>query len=368
MDLPPFLLDHWLARYEFATPPIRYNLASSTGPKWALKELLAIGDEVLSLDDLKIGYAPPEGSAELRAALGAFLGVDPDWVVVTTGASEAVSILFCLAAKPLGNVLMPRPAFGAFPAMARAWGMGTRHYTLSRECGFRASPDAVVAATNPQTAIVLVNTPHNPSGSVAPREEIEAIAGGLAERGIPLIVDEVYHPLYFGAPQKTAAPIANVNVMGDMSKAMSLAGLRIGWLIEHDSERRKKIVDARGYFTISSSPLLEKLAAHALINSGAVLDRLSDVATANLDALARTMERVSDVLGWVRPEGGTVCFPWFRDGRNSRPFCERLAAAGVLVAPGDCFKMPDHMRVGFGAQAEGFSDALAVFEKTLRAL
>ena len=66
------------------------------------------------------------------------------------------------------------------------------------------------------------------------------------------------------------------------------------------------------------------------------------------------MEKAAGKLGFVKPEGGTVSFPWFRDGRNSRSFCETLAGAGVLVAPGDCFGMPDHVRIGFGAQAAGY--------------
>ena len=79
------------------------------------------------------------------------------------------------------------------------------------------------------------------------------------------------------------------------------------------------------------------------------------------------MQRVSDVLAWVKPAGGTVCFPWFRDGRDSRPFCTALAAKGVLVAPGDCFGMPEHMRVGFALlKREKFLEGLAIFERVLR--
>ena len=88
MDIPPFLLDHWLSKHSFATPPIAYDLAASTGPKWTVGELLALG-EGASLDDTILGYSPAEGSRALRDAIGAFLGVDPDWVVVTLGASEA---------------------------------------------------------------------------------------------------------------------------------------------------------------------------------------------------------------------------------------------------------------------------------------
>lgn len=366
MHLPPFKLDHWLSKARFATPPILYDLAASTGPKWTVRELLALG-EGASLDDTILGYSSPEGSRPLRDAIGAFLGVDPDWVVVTLGASEAYSILLCMAARPGANVVLPHPGYPAFDPMAGVWGLDVRHVRLSREHGFRQRAEDVLKAVDDKTVLALVNTPHNPAGTIMPREEIEDLAAGLQRKGASLIVDEVYHPLYFGEPQVSAASIPNVNVMGDMSKALSLAGLRLGWLVERDAERRERMIDARGYFTISSSPLLERLAVHAFANREVLLSRLHAVASENLAALSDFMERVSDMLAWAKPEGGTVCFPWFRDGRDSRPFCEALAANGVLVAPGDCFGMPVHMRLGFALlKRQKFLEGLAIFERVLR--
>jgi aspartate/methionine/tyrosine aminotransferase len=367
MDFPPFKLDHWLSKHSFATPPIAYDLAASTGPKWTVGELLAIGGDGPSLDDVIIGYAPAEGSQALRQAIGAFLGVDPGWVVVTLGASEAYSILLCLGARPGANIVLPSPAYPAFEPMAGVWGLGVRHVRLPREHGFRQSAADVLAAANDDTVLAVVNTPHNPVGTVMPRDEIADLASELQKKGVPLIVDEVYHPLYFGARQSSAVAIPNVNVIGDMSKALSLAGLRLGWIVERDPERRTRMIDARSYFTISSSPVLERLATHALVHHDVVLSRLQAVASENLATLSEFMQRVSDVLAWVKPAGGTVCFPWFVDGRDSRPFCEALAANGVLVAPGDCFGMPAHMRLGFALlKREKFLEGLAIFERTLR--
>src|SRR5665213_3938648 len=123
MQLPPFLLDQWLAAHEFATPPICYNLASSTGPTWNFRELMALGrgDIGRELNELNISYVPPEGTSALRAAIAGLHDVDPDWVVVTTGASEALSALYCLAAEPGASIALPRPGFPAFAVMARAW-------------------------------------------------------------------------------------------------------------------------------------------------------------------------------------------------------------------------------------------------------
>lgn len=97
MKLPQFLLDHWLAAHEFADPPIRYNLASSTGPQWTLGEVLALGGDTArhDLDSLKLSYAPPQGGARLRERIAALHGVSADEVLVMTGASEALMALIC---------------------------------------------------------------------------------------------------------------------------------------------------------------------------------------------------------------------------------------------------------------------------------
>lgn len=367
-DLPPFALDHWLSAHDFATPPIAYNLASSTGPRWTLGQVAALGDAPVDLGGTVLGYAPPQGSAPLRAAIADFHDADPDHVIATTGASEALSILFCLAAAPGATIVAPDPGYPAYAAVAGGWGLAARAYRLERAEGFAQRADAILAQVDEGTRLVILNTPHNPAGTVMPREEIAALAATLAGRGVPLLVDEVYHPLYFGAPQRSAAGIPNVIVTSDLSKALSLPGLRTGWLIDGDAARRARIIDARSYMTISGAPPLETLATHALRHSGAILDRAARVASANLARLDTLVAGSGGRLAWVRPEGGTTAFPWIADDRDSRPLCETLAKAGVLVAPGDCFGHPAHMRIGFAQQAEGFDTAAAIIADALARL
>lgn len=362
MHLPPFLLDQWLAAHEFASPPIRYNLASSTGPAWTFGELLALGGGEITraLKDLRVSYVPPEGTEALRRAIAELHDVTPDWVVVTTGASEALSALFCLAAEPGASIVLPKPGFPAFAVMARAWGLKVTTYELERAQEFAQTADLVLGAINGETRLVIVNSPHNPTGSVMAAAEVARLSALLAERGIPLIVDEVYHPLYFGAPLPSAAQMPNTIVVGDFSKALSLSGLRIGWLIDPDAQRRERLINLRSYFTVSGSPITEAIAVHALAHRHAILARLKDVTRTNLSRLDEFMNTQRGTLGWVPPSGGTVAFPWRLDGRDARPMCEALAREGVLVAPGDCFEAAAHFRLGFGAQAAGFQQALDI--------
>ena len=371
MKVPPFKLDAWLMAHEFSTPPIRYNMASSTGPLWTLAELMALGDGghgKPALGDVTLSYAPPQGSKLLRERVAALHGVDPDHVLVMTGASEALLALTCLFAGPGATMLVPKPVYPALPVMARAWGLGVREYELDPAQGFAQTADGVLAAVDATTRAVFVNTPHNPAGSVMPHAEQRKLADALAARGIPLIVDEVYHPLYFGAPAPSATSLPNTIVLGDFAKALSIPGLRIGWLIDRDAQRREVLLDMRSYFTISGSPLTEAIGAHALAHAPSIIARLNQVARGNLALLSRFMDEHRAVLGWAPPEGGTTCFPWLRDGRDARPLCEALAQAGVLAAPGDCFEMPAHFRLGYGAMREGYAEALGIFRGVLAAL
>ncbi|MGH8291034.1 MAG: aminotransferase class I/II-fold pyridoxal phosphate-dependent enzyme [Steroidobacteraceae bacterium] len=362
MQLPPFLLDQWLAAHEFASPPIRYNLASSTGPAWTLSELMTLGDGTITkeLEEVRLSYAPPEGAKPLRQRIAQIYDADPDWVIVTTGASEALSMLYCLHAEPGASILLPSPAFPAMPVMARAWGLKVSNYKLQREDGFRQTADRVLAGIESSTRLVLVNTPHNPTGSVMAADEIERLATSLAERDIPMLVDEVYHPLYFGSSSLSAARLPGAIVVSDFSKALSLSGLRIGWIIDGDAPRRERLVNLRSYFTVSGSPVTEAIAVHALAHREVILSRLEAVAAANLSTLKHFMSAHHDTLGWVSPAGGTVAFPWRLDRANARPMCAALAREGVLVAPGDCFDAPEHFRIGFGAQESGFREALEI--------
>ena len=250
--------------------------------------------------------------------------------------------------------------------MARAWGLAVRQYDLDPSSGFAQTAEQILDAVDASTRAVFVNTPHNPTGSVMAVGEQRKLAAALAGRGVALIVDEVYHPLYFSGEAPSAAALPNTIVLGDFAKALSIPGLRIGWLIDRDARRREALMDARSYFTISGSPLSEAVGALALAHADRILAKLRGVANANLPLLRRFMDEHREQLEFTPPAGGTTCFPRLRDGRNARPLCEALAKAGVLVAPGDCFDAPAHMRIGFGALHEGYPAALEIFADVLR--
>src|SRR5207249_4277749 len=153
-----------------------------------------------------------------------------------------------------------------------------RFYNLRRENGFRIDLDEVRGLVDRNTRIVLVNSPHNPTGSVLSDEEMEALHDFCAERAIQFISDEVYHPVYHGAEMRSAARLPHATVLGDFSKALCLSGLRVGWIIERNQERRERYMNARSYFTVTSSALGERLATLALHHRETIYARARRVA------------------------------------------------------------------------------------------
>jgi aspartate/methionine/tyrosine aminotransferase len=181
-----------------------------------------------------------------------------------------------------------------------------------------------------------------------------------------LVVDEVYHPLYHGRASRSAGEYSGATVFGDMSKAFCLSGLRIGWILERDPDRRQQYWNARAHFSISNNFPGELLAEVAVKNRERIFARARDVASRNLAVLDELFDRREDRLEWTRPRGGTTAFPRLRSGGDARPFCQRAAERGVLLAPGDAFSHPSHFRLGFGACAEGFEDAVAIVDDLLK--
>lgn len=371
LRLPTPLLSQWMSSYEYATPPIRYNLASSTGPNWTFGELLALdsGELRAEMEDMSVSYVPAEGTVRLRREIARLHNVDPDWVIVTTGASEALSLLMCLASGPGASVALPSPGYPATEAIAIAYGLTIRSYSLDAASDFEQDKSTVLSAVDSTTKLVVVNSPHNPTGSVLAAADLRELAEELSDRSLPLVSDEVFHRLYFPNEQPSAATVPGVTVVGDMSKCLSLPGLRVGWIIDADPERREQIIHAREHLSISGSPLMEALAALALREHTRLLARLAVGARANLSSLERFMQSFGSRLEWVKPAGGTLAFPWLADGSDSTPLCAAWAKAGVLTAPGTAYGMPAHFRIGFGfADPRDFSEALGLMTDVLLSL
>jgi aspartate/methionine/tyrosine aminotransferase len=368
MELKPFLLDMWLDAHEHG---IEFNLAASTGPSWTVEDVLNLVSptsrdaERQSFLNHKLVYGRPAGAEGLRAEIADMQGVDIDAVQVVTGASEALLVLMWLAAEPGANVVLPQPGFPTFSALPESLGIETRFYTIRRENGFAIDVEEIKKLTDEHTKLVLINSPHNPTGATISDADLESLHDHTSSRGIQLVCDEVYHPIYHGQPTRSAARLPHATVIHDFSKAFPLSGIRTGWMIEHDPERRKRYWTARSYFSITNNSAGEMLAEIAMRHRDVVLGKTQEIASENLRQLDAFMAAHRDVIGWIPPGGGMTAFPWLLSGENSRAFCQAAADRGILLAPGDCFDAPSHFRLGFAATGDRFPEALNRFRELI---
>lgn len=358
MQLKPFLLDMWLDSYEHE---IEFNLGGSEGPSWRVNEILSLGtdEQRERFATHKVVYSRPAGAGELRSAIAEMQRVNIESVQIVTGASEALLVLMWLAAEAGANVILPKPGYPPFSALPESLGIEIRYYSIRREQKFCIDVDEIQRLADVNTKLVLVNSPHTPTGATISDSELGSLHEFTAKRGIQLVSDEVYHPIYHAQPAQSAGRLPHATVIHDFSKAFPLSGVRAGWMIEHDEKRRQQYWNARTYFSISNNTAGEILAEIAMRNRHIVLGKTQDIASTNLQRLNEFMAEHSEFLGWIPPQGGTTGFPWLLSGEDARPFCKAAAERGVLLAPGDCYEMLSHFRLGFASAApDKFSKAL----------
>ena len=346
MRFKPFLLDMWLDRYEHT---IEFNLGGSEGPPWRLNEILSLASEEERQRFLnhKVVYSRPAGAEGLRAAIAEMQSVAAESVQVVTGASEALLVLMWLAAEPGANVILPRPGYPPFSALPESLGIEIRYYAIRRENNFSIDVEEIKKLADANTRLVLVNSPHTPTGATISDAELDSLHEFTSARGIQLVSDEVYHPIYHGRTTQSAARLPHATVIHDFSKAFPLSGVRTGWMIEHDQKRRERYWNARTYFSISNNTAGEILAEIAMRNRHIVLGKTQETASRNLRQLDAFMAEHSETLAWIRPQGGTTAFPWLLSGEDAKPFCQAAAERGLLLVPGECYDMPAHFRLGF---------------------
>jgi aspartate/methionine/tyrosine aminotransferase len=363
MKFPAFLLDQWLQQHAGA----EFNLGGSTGPRWTAGQLLALAgdsaaEKILNLD---LDYTPTPGSTSLREAIAKMQGVPAEEVIVFAGSAEALFHIFYLAAQPSANAVVPFPCFPAHQAIPESLGFEIRPYHLSRENSYRIDLDEVNSLADRKTKILVVNSPHNPTGATLSGDEMRRLHDFCVDHGIQFVSDEVFHPIYHGPENDSAARLSCATVVGDFSKALSLPGLRLGWIIERDRDRRREYRNAREYLTVSNTPIGEFLGEIAIRHHHQVLARTREVTRANLALLESVIAEHADALDWVRPQGGMTGFARLVSGGNARLFCQAALERGLLLAPGDCWGVPDHFRIGFGVGREWYPRAMGRFSELL---
>ena len=355
-------LERWFAAE--GAPP-RLDLARSGAAALTVGDLLAIAGPVTTEEFLRLSldYGDGQGDERTRAAIVA-AGAAPatDQVLVTHGAVEAL-LLACVAAAAPGEALVATPAYGALHHAPRAVGMQTRDVAAWQSGAQRLDLDRVGAAIGTATRVVLVNTPHNPSGLRATVAEIDDLARRCAAQGALLVVDEVSlgtsDP---GAPSATTCAAYGEGLLvvcGDVSKSLGLGGLRVGWLATANRAVLDRAAAARDVTSLANARPSQFLAALALENRDMLTMRTADAAAVNLELLGALVHRSGGT--WVRPDDGLVAFPALPLPAPSDQFARRLRRdADVSVVPGSLFGISGgRLRLGLGLDPATFGEGVA---------
>lgn len=359
--LRPFFLERFFARHEFSAP---YLLSSSDCDGWGQAELLALADpEARRLwDGLTLGYTESRGLPVLRREVASlYKGVDPEQVFLAAP-QELVSLAMNALLKPGDHVVCTHPGYQSLYEVALSLGCSVDRWQPDPEAGWRFDLDGLARLLRPETRLVVVNFPHNPTGALPPAADFRRLAALLEERGIRLFSDEMYRFMELDPADRlpSACELSDKALsLGGMSKAFGLAGLRIGWLVAKDPAVYGRVAELRDYSTICSAAPSEVLALVGLRAKDAILARHRERIARNLALLDAFFARRPEVFRWVRPKAGSVAFPAFLGKEPVTDFCERLVReAGVVLLPSSVFEYgPPHVRFGFGR--ENMPDALA---------
>ena len=368
MRIADFALERYFARWEFA---VRYLLCASDVEGWSMAELLALahGDARALWDGLRLGYTESTGHPLLRAEIAQLYDeIAPDDVLVFAGAEEAIFCLVNVLVEPGHHVVVTWPGYQSLHEVARACGADVTLHELHEEDRWAFDVERLVRSLRPETRLVVVNAPHNPTGMLPTHAEWARLTDALADRGIHLLADEVYRYLELHEPDRLVAgadAYPRGISLGVMSKSFAMAGLRIGWLASRDRDLLARCAAFKDYTTICAAAPSEVLALIALRARDRVLGRSLRIVADNLVLLDDFFRRRASSFAWVPPRGGSVAFPrLLGDVPVDRFAAELVEAEGVLLLPASQFGYPgNHFRVGFGR--ENLPEALGRLEAFL---
>jgi aspartate/methionine/tyrosine aminotransferase len=367
MNLRPFRIERYYARYEFTT---RYMLSSSDCESRTIESLLELEpDAHAALLSTWCGYTESPGAPELRGAIaGLYERIDPDEVIVTSCAEEGIFLLYHALLRAGDHAIVETPCYESALELAHSTGAEVSSWERRYEEGWAHDLAALERLVRPATRVLYVNQPHNPTGTLMDRATFERVVELARAHQLVLFSDEVYRELEHDPANRLPAACdldERAVSLGSISKSYGLPGLRLGWLVTRDAALREAIMRLKDYTTICSSAPSEVLTAVALRNRHVLLERNRGIVDRNLPLLDRFFARHAETFEWVRPLAGPIGFPRVSGVGDIERFCDRLAGHGVLLLPGAVYDEPDHVRVGFGRA--NLPEALAVLDSALAA-
>lgn len=351
MNVAPFRIEHYYAKYEFSA---KYMLSNSDAQSRTIGELLDLEPDAREQFEAQwCGYTEAPGAPYLRETIsGIYATTEAKDILVCSCAEEGIFLLYHTLLGAGDHAIVETPCYESALELARSTGADISTWQRHFEDGWTHDLDALERLIKPNTKVIYINTPHNPTGLLMPRPVFDALLSIAKDMGIVLFCDEVYRELEHDPSTRLPAAcdaFENAVSLGSMSKTYGLPGLRLGWFATRDARLLEKLLANKYYTTICSSAPSEFLSDLALRHRDVLIERNLAIVHKNLPLLEAFLERHSDVLEWVKPDASPIGFPRFKLDQDVMAFCEDVVRdTSVLLLPGSVYDQPKHLRVGYG--------------------
>jgi aspartate/methionine/tyrosine aminotransferase len=351
MNLPPFKLERYFAKYEFNT---EFLLCSSDCEAMSIADLLAFEPGAAEkFQKVWLGYTESQGSPALRAEIGnLYETIEPENILVHTGAGEAIFLFMFAAFQQWDHVIVHSPGYQSLADVARAAGCDVSPWRAREKNNWALDLNELRHLMRSNTRAIIINTPHNPTGYLMSKEDYDALHRIAQENNLLLFSDEVYRESEYDPSMRLPAACdygEHAVSLGVTSKTYGLAGLRIGWIATKNKAIYDKMASLKDYTTICNSAPSEFLAELAMHNRKRLVERNLGIIMENLSIMDNFFARHANLFEWVRPKAGSMAFPRYLGG-NVEQFCDELVKkAGVLLLPGSVYDdSRNHFRLGLG--------------------
>ena len=376
MQIQDFAVEQWMNEWE---TKCTHNVAETCTYSLTLDQLFDLcgTDRNAFMDDFatrRLTYGDIEGNpAFLEGVCSLYETVRPEHVIPTHGAAGANYLALTTLVEPGDHVVSIMPTYQQLYSIPQMCGATVDILHLERADHYHVDAAKLEALVTPDTKLICINNPDNPTGALLSREELETIVEIARANDAWLMCDEVYRLLVQDDDGFTTSPVDLYDkavVTSSMSKVWSLAGIRLGWCITKSAELRRELLSHRDYDLISCGMFDEAVAALALSHADKILARSRRIVRQNLAALMEWVDSEPH-LSIVRPEAGTTALVYYDYDVDSYDFCRRMIqTTGALVTPGDAFEEPRSMRIGY-AYSDNVDDlrrGLAAISQFMRTL
>ncbi|EED16290.1 aminotransferase, putative [Talaromyces stipitatus ATCC 10500] len=386
VKIEPFAVEQWMDDHETTAT---YNIAETCCASISLDDLQNLSTQqpdpnnqnsIFSFSrSTKLAYGAIRGSEQLRGHLSRLYSIKTstplpaDNVLITSGAIQGNFLLHHALVGPGDHVIVHYPTYQQLYSVVEAIGAEVSLWKAKEddENGWVLDTEELKGLIRPNTKLIVLNNPQNPTGAIIPKSKLEEIVNIARSQSIIIHADEVYRPIFHGIspvdaefpPSLLSLGYKNAVVTGSMSKAYSLAGIRVGWIASRNKEIIDRCMVFRDYTTISVSQIDDAVASFALAphTIHSLLHRNIQLAKTNLAILEKFIESHRWACDWKKPLAGTTAFVRF--SKMGRPvddvaFCTLLhEKTGVLVVPGSrCFgrdgDFKGYVRIGYVSETE----------------